>query len=106
MPDQALPREHGRSRRRSERTVKWLSPPDSPFLVYAELKHYGVPHSRKHLLDLMKRDKFPAARQLSANRVAWLKTEILDYVANRPISRALRPKPAADAPKAEHGGAA
>ena len=90
MSDQALPRKIGARTPRSERAIRWLSPPDSPFLVYAELKHYGVPHSRKHLLDLMKRDKFPAARQLSANRVAWLKSEILEYVANRPVSRVLR----------------
>jgi predicted DNA-binding transcriptional regulator AlpA len=90
MSDQALPRKIRARTPRSERAVKWLSPPDSPFLIYAELKHYGVSHSRKHLLDLMKRDKFPAARQLSANRVAWLKSEILEYVASRPISRVLR----------------
>jgi predicted DNA-binding transcriptional regulator AlpA len=71
------------------------SPPSSPFLVFDELKQYGVPHSRKHLLDLMRKQLFPQARQLSANRVAWLRTEILDYVANRPISRVLRDRPAA-----------
>jgi predicted DNA-binding transcriptional regulator AlpA len=90
MSDQALPRKIRVRTPRSERAVKWLSPPDSPFLVYAELKHYGVPHSRKHLLDLMKHDKFPQARQLSANRVAWRKSEILEYVANRPVARSLR----------------
>jgi predicted DNA-binding transcriptional regulator AlpA len=78
------------------------SPPGSPFLVYDELKQYGVPHSRKHLLDLMRRGLFPQARQLSANRVAWLKSEILAYVASRPVSRVLRDRPAA-APAAPAG---
>jgi predicted DNA-binding transcriptional regulator AlpA len=60
----------------------------SPFVVYNELPQFGIKFSRKHLLDLMRAGLFPAARQLSANRVAWLRSELLAYVESRPVSRA------------------
>jgi predicted DNA-binding transcriptional regulator AlpA len=71
------------------------SPATSPFITFAELKQFGIAYSRKHLLDLMRQGKFPAARQITSNRVAWLKSEILEYVASRPVSRVLRDRPAA-----------
>ncbi len=60
------------------------------FVAYPELPDYGVPaFSRKHLLDLQKKGKFPKARQLSANRIGWLEDEIRDWVASRPVARAV-----------------
>jgi predicted DNA-binding transcriptional regulator AlpA len=65
-------------------------PPDLPpvFVTYAELRGLGVKYSRKHLLDLMRRRLFPQARQMSANRVAWVRAEVLEHLATRPIARA------------------
>jgi hypothetical protein len=53
------------------------SPPNSPLIIFAELEQYGIRFSRKHILDLMRRGIFPAARQISSNRVS-----------TRPIARA------------------
>jgi predicted DNA-binding transcriptional regulator AlpA len=66
------------------------APQDAPrYLTYPELREYGIGFSRKHLLDLMRAGKFPQARQLSANRVAWLRAEILAYCQTRPVARLL-----------------
>jgi predicted DNA-binding transcriptional regulator AlpA len=58
------------------------------FVTYAELRGLGVKFSRKHLLDMMRGGHFPQARQLSANRVAWLRAEVLEYLVTRPVARA------------------
>jgi predicted DNA-binding transcriptional regulator AlpA len=71
--------------------------PNCPFVIYDELREFGIPFSRKHILDLMRRSQFPAARQISANRVAWVRAEIEAYVITRPIARAAQP----EAPDAE-----
>jgi predicted DNA-binding transcriptional regulator AlpA len=65
------------------------APQDAPrYVTYRELRRYGINFSRKHLLDLMRAGKFPQARQLSANRVAWLLAEILAHCLTRPVARA------------------
>jgi predicted DNA-binding transcriptional regulator AlpA len=71
------------------------SPPGSPLIIYEELAGYGIRHSRKHLLDLMRAKKFPAARQISANRVAWVRAEIEAYVDSLPVAWAAQPDAAA-----------
>jgi predicted DNA-binding transcriptional regulator AlpA len=68
------------------------SPPGSPLIIYDELIQYGIRYSRKHLLDLMRQGKFPAARQCSENRVAWVRAEIEAYVENLPIAYAAQPE--------------
>jgi predicted DNA-binding transcriptional regulator AlpA len=69
--------------------------PTTRFVSYPELPDYGVPaFSRKHLLDLQKQGKFPKARQLSANRIAWLEDEICAWVASRPLARSVAEAPA------------
>jgi predicted DNA-binding transcriptional regulator AlpA len=64
------------------------SPPGCPLVVYDELVQFGIQFSRKHILDLMRASKFPAARQISQNRVGWLRSEIEAHVAALPIARA------------------
>jgi predicted DNA-binding transcriptional regulator AlpA len=60
------------------------------FVTYPELPTYGVPaFSRKHFLDMQREGRFPKARQLSANRIAWLESEILDWIASRPVAEAV-----------------
>jgi predicted DNA-binding transcriptional regulator AlpA len=68
------------------------SPPGSPLIVYDELKQYGIRYSRKHLLDLMRESKFPAARQVGKNRVAWVRAEIQGYVDSLPVAWAAQPE--------------
>jgi predicted DNA-binding transcriptional regulator AlpA len=58
------------------------------YVTYPELRPLGIPYSRKHLLDLMRRRLFPPAYQLSVNRVAWRYDEIIAYRESRPIARA------------------
>jgi len=65
--------------------------PQSVFVTYPELPHYGVPrYSRVHLTRMMRRKQFPQQVQLSPNRVAWRISDILEWVANRPLSQKIR----------------
>jgi predicted DNA-binding transcriptional regulator AlpA len=64
--------------------------PAKKFVTYPELVDYGVPYSRKHLIDLQRRGLFPKARQIGLNRIAWDEELILAYVATRPVARSLR----------------
>jgi predicted DNA-binding transcriptional regulator AlpA len=65
--------------------------PDEVFVRYPELGNYGVPHySRKHLLDMQRRGQFPRCVQLSPNRVAWRASELLRWVASRPVARSVQ----------------
>jgi hypothetical protein len=60
------------------------------FVYFDQLTDLGVPRfSRKHVLDLQKKGKFPASRQITDNRVGWLEEEIIAWVASRPISAAV-----------------
>jgi predicted DNA-binding transcriptional regulator AlpA len=69
--------------------------PDEVFVTYPELPNYGIPqYSRKHLLDLQRRNQFPRAVQLSPNRVAWRASELARWVASRPTARAVAEEPA------------
>jgi predicted DNA-binding transcriptional regulator AlpA len=76
-----------------------IGSPPPRYLTYAQLSALGIHYSRKHLLDLMRAGRFPPSRQLSANRVGWLESEIRTYLENRPVSRAalFRKKKAASA---------
>jgi predicted DNA-binding transcriptional regulator AlpA len=75
--------------------------PQRVFVSYPELPHYGVPsYTRVHLMRMMRSNQFPLQVQLSPNRVAWRVTDILAWVANRPLSQKARsvltdPDPAA-----------
>ncbi|WP_163934352.1 AlpA family phage regulatory protein [Paraferrimonas sp. SM1919] len=39
--------------------------------------------SRRHALELEKKDQFPKRRKLSARAVGWVESELLDWVASR-----------------------
>src|SRR5438876_7189515 len=54
------------------------------FVPFPELKDYGFPWSRVHIGDLVKRGEFPAPRQLSRNRIAWIHEELVTFAASRP----------------------
>ena len=61
--------------------------PTKRFVTYPELSSYGVPnYSRKHLIDLQRLGRFPRARQLTPNRIAWDEADILDWLENRPVA--------------------
>jgi hypothetical protein len=56
-------------------------------VTFFELPDLGVPRwSRKHVIDLVKAGKFVAPRQLSDNRIGWLKSDVLHWVHSRPIA--------------------
>lgn len=48
-----------------------------------------VPYSKVHIYRLMEQGKFPRAVPVGAQRVAWVETEIDDWIAKRLISRDL-----------------
>jgi predicted DNA-binding transcriptional regulator AlpA len=50
----------------------------------------GRAFSRKHLIDMMRRGQWPAAIQISPNRIAWRLSDLMRHAATRPIARSLR----------------
>ena len=57
-----------------------------PLVTHAELPRppYSIPYSRKHLVTLRRAGLFPEPLQITANRVAWLQSDILAWIASRP----------------------
>lgn len=49
-------------------------------LSYQQLKERGIKYSRTHLLRLEKLGRFPRRVPLSASRIAWLDSEISDWI--------------------------
>jgi prophage regulatory protein len=52
-------------------------------LTWPEVKAKGIPYSRMHVDRLEKAGNFPARVQLSAHRVAWLESEIDEWILSR-----------------------
>lgn len=52
-----------------------------------------VPLSDRHILDLEKEGKFPTRIVLSARSVAWVESEIDDWIAKRRASNAKAQRP-------------
>lgn len=59
-------------------------------LSYKNLKALGITYSREHLFRLEAANKFPRRIYLSAQRVAWLQSEIESFIADRAAERAGR----------------
>ena len=57
---------------------------------YRDLKSAGVPYTRKHLIDLEKREQFPARVRLGENSIAWVADEVDAWVEARIRARAPR----------------
>jgi predicted DNA-binding transcriptional regulator AlpA len=54
-------------------------------LTFPDLKaRKGIPYCRVHLTRLEKDGLFPARRQLGANRVVWIESEIDEHLRNLP----------------------
>ncbi|MBY5777780.1 AlpA family phage regulatory protein [Rhizobium brockwellii] len=57
-------------------------------LSFNELKAAkGVPYAKQHIYRLMASGEFPRSVQLSANRVAWLESEIDSWINERVDAR-------------------
>ena len=55
-------------------------------LTFPELKSKkSIPYTRQWLAQLEKIGAFPSRRQLGANRVVWIESEIDSYISNMPI---------------------
>jgi Prophage CP4-57 regulatory protein (AlpA) len=60
------------------------------FVAYPDLPKHGIPpYCRVHLGRMMRAGQFPAAVQISANRIAWRANELAEWVASRPVARAV-----------------
>jgi prophage regulatory protein len=61
-------------------------------LSYDRLRDKGVPYTREHLARLVKSGKFPPPVSLSNKRIAWVESEVDDWlvqiIANRPAINA------------------
>jgi hypothetical protein len=82
-----------------------LSYPVAPTCVaYEQLPNFGVPRfTRVHLGRLMAEGSFPAAFQLSPNRIGWRLTEVQQWLANRPVARSVKGARRRAAREADHG---
>jgi prophage regulatory protein len=56
-------------------------------LLFDELKDSGVPFTRRHIDKLERVNKFPRRIAISAHRVAWIESEIVDWVAKQIATR-------------------
>lgn len=59
-------------------------------LSYQDLKALGITYSREHLHRLEAANKFPRRIYLSAQRIAWLQSEIERFIADRAAERSGR----------------
>jgi len=57
------------------------------FITFEQLCLLGINYSRVHLRRLIRDGDFPAAYELSPNRVAWKRSEIMLWLANRAVRR-------------------
>jgi prophage regulatory protein len=48
---------------------------------------YGIPYSFQHIARMEKAQQFPKRLQLGANRVAWLCSEVEDWINVRSLGR-------------------
>jgi hypothetical protein len=61
------------------------------YVGYDQLPDFGIPKfTRVHLGRMMAAGLFPAAFQLSPNRIAWRLTEVQQWLANRPVARSVK----------------
>lgn len=68
------------------------APATDVFVSYDELPQHGIPkYSRVHIRRMIARGVFPAAIQLSPNRVGWRLSDIVAWKRSRPTA----PVPAA-----------
>jgi prophage regulatory protein len=73
-------------------------PIDDPYVSFAEFRGYGIKYTRVHILRLMRRGEFPRSHQITKNRVGWRRSDLLRFLASRPVARtALPQEEAADA---------
>jgi prophage regulatory protein len=56
---------------------------------YDALKAKGITFSKMHIWRLEKAGKFPVHVQVSAQRIAWVESEIDDWIADRIAARVL-----------------
>lgn len=66
------------------------------YLTYNDLVECGMlKYSRKHLAVLMRKGLFPAAIQITENRIAWPEHVIDEWLQSRPVAYCVdaRPRP-------------
>mgnify|MGYP002177797635 FL=1 len=68
------------------RATMEVAPPPTRLITRAELRSI-VPYTPQHILRLEKRGLFPRRVQVGANRVAWLLSEVEEWVAARVAER-------------------
>lgn len=69
--------------------------PADRLVFYEDLKpKYGIPYNRVHIYRLMRKGTtfFPiSVRVTEGGRAAWLESEIVDWIRNRPRAITIRP---------------
>jgi prophage regulatory protein len=75
--------------------------PDTDFVSFPELRALGVPFSRNHVQRLIKQKLFPEGVWLSANRRAWRRSEIIEWLRSRSATRPVTPPEHKDETRSE-----
>ena len=52
-------------------------------IPFSELAPMGVPFCRNHIRQLERRGQFPRHVQIGEKRIAWVRAEVLDWIAGR-----------------------
>jgi hypothetical protein len=70
---------------------------DDPLISYHDLERHGFvnpttghAYSRKHLGELMRNGRWPLAKQVSQNRIAWTLSELAAHYKALPVARSLQ----------------
>jgi hypothetical protein len=63
-------------------------PPADPLVTYPSLKpEFGIPYTQDHLRRLWKKGRFPMPLQISAHRVAWRRSALVEWLDTlRPVA--------------------
>lgn len=67
-------------------------PTNDVFVSFKQLREHGIPFSRRYLRTLVARGLFPVPKQIGANRIGWLLSELNAWKASRPV-RPVQPLP-------------
>lgn len=60
-------------------------------LSFPDLRERGIRYTRQHLYRLIKANKFPRPIRLGENRLAWIESEIDQYLKQRIAERDAQP---------------
>src|SRR5262249_42937061 len=72
-------------------------PDDAVIVAYGDLAAFVITYARVHINRLIKDGKFPPPVRISANRIGWRRSDIVEFARSRETVPRPTPKPHTDA---------